>query len=179
MKTRDYFYESMDINTQLTSLSGFYSEDIIYDGKVYRSSEHMYQSLKYVNTFPEYTEVIRNIRTPYATKLLGIQHITKKEGVKWKIPINNIIKKFQKKGLSRNQEDLDLMRIVLNEKFNQSQIFKEALLSTIGNIECHSLYDKHWSFKECITFGYGCNAERDYTGYNYLCRLLTELRDKM
>lgn len=178
MKKHDYFYEAMDINTQFASLSGFYLEDIIYEGKVYPSGEHMYQSLKYVNTFPEYAEIIRNIKTPYAARLLGIQHITEK-GLKWKISINNKIKEFQKRGLPRNREDLNLMRIVLNEKFNQSQVFKETLLSTIGNLECHSLYDKHWSFMWVITFGYGCNAGRDYTGYNYLGRLLTELRDKV
>ena len=113
MRKQTAFYEGLGCTCNLDPLSGFYLEDIVYEGKIYKSGEHMYQSLKYIEICPEYAEIIRNIRTPYAARLLGIQMLST-NGVKWKIGINNIIKEFQKKGLPRNQEDLNIMRIVLN-----------------------------------------------------------------
>jgi ribA/ribD-fused uncharacterized protein len=163
-----------------TPLSNVFQVKIIYDGKEYPSSEHLYQSLKYINICPEYAEIIRKIRTPHAAKLLGNQWFsTSRKKIAWRVTIDEIICKFQREGLKKPPENINLMRIALTEKFTQDETCRNYLLSITGSVEFYGWNDTFWSIIPfAAVAGRGINAWRDDVGDNHLGKLLTELRDK-
>lgn len=92
------------------------------------------------------------------------------------IGIDEIIIKFHGKKYGRtqiydNMKDIDYMKIAIREKFTQSEVCREVLLSTTEEIKCYSDYDDFW--------GRGCNAGRETSGHNHLGKLLTELREEL
>src|SRR5688572_27139628 len=65
--------------------SNFYSCNITYKDKSFRSSEHLYQWMKFQkknDLYREYQEVIRNASTPYIAKMYGRQQTWYKQ-YKW------------------------------------------------------------------------------------------------
>lgn len=136
-------------------LSNFYLIDIEYEGKIYPSCEHLYQSLRYLNTYPNYAEIIRTTRTPYAARLLGEQKISSNSNKKCLIPLDTIIRHYQNLGLPKYEPNIALMRIALQEKFKH-ELCRNVLLSTEGPLTCY-----------------------DYDGTKHSSKLLTTLRDQL
>lgn len=130
-------------------LSNFYClrVPLLYDGKCYATSEHLYQSLKYLyeGAPPEnelYAEEIRKSSTPYKAKLLANR--LKLTQYKWQKDLGKIIDKYptvrQRPGWSTYKETA--MYDTLWLKFNQDQECRIVLLQT-GNKEIREL-SKDW-----------------------------------
>lgn len=171
-----WFKEKIKEGNIYAPLSGFFPVKIVYDGKEYPSSEHLYQALRYLDTVPEYAEIIRTVRTPYAARLLGSQKKSYGQKRPWMIIIDE---KILKAKTNVPPEDINLMKIAIQEKFTQSDLCREVLLSTTGLLICESQYDNFWSIKNTVVWGNGPNAWREYLGNNHIGKLLTQLRDNL
>jgi ribA/ribD-fused uncharacterized protein len=153
--------------------SNFYPLEvpILYEGKPYQTSEHLYQSLKFLHDKStkydlQYAELIRTAKTPYMAKLLAGQ---KQKNAPWAKVINRNISKY--KNLARLRPDWDsvkedLMYQVLQLKFHANDHCKQVLMSTSPKpIAENSPFDYIW--------GLGKTGK----GQNLLGKLLVKLRD--
>ena len=143
-------------------LSNFYplTQPIIFDGKPYPTSEHLYHTCKYI--YPnapainqEYIEIIRTASTPYKAKLLANQ--TKNNRYYWNQELNSIIDLYVIKGIkARDDWNFTLenynenvkyyvMKYILLCKFKTDKHCRDVLLST-GNAKLmeNSPYDNYW-----------------------------------
>lgn len=155
-------------------LSNFYplKTPIIYKGKSYKTSEHLYHAMKYLHdkSTPEdieYADVIRQAKTPYMSKILANQEMGGKNE-KWRLALQTKIQHYKSKGVSPCSEweniKVDVMKQVLRLKFNSDLHCKKVLLSTGTNkLEEASPYDLFWGSK----------------GKNMLGLLLMEIRDDL
>eukprot|EP01114_Cavostelium_apophysatum_P002587 TRINITY_DN12298_c0_g1_i1.p1 TRINITY_DN12298_c0_g1~~TRINITY_DN12298_c0_g1_i1.p1 ORF type:complete len:232 (-),score=35.48 TRINITY_DN12298_c0_g1_i1:184-879(-) len=157
-------------------LSNFYAlkKPIIYNGKTYATSEHLYQALKYIRENStkadlDFAEVIRLVNTPYKSKILANQEISNR--YKWRTALNEDIIRFQQLGAEptefTDEQILDLMRKVLRLKFNADPHCRKILLST-GNstlVEANPS-DDFWA----------CGRGN---GLNHLGKLLEEIRSEL
>lgn len=158
-------------------LSNFYklSSPILFDGKEYTTSEHLYHACKYV--YPEaaqinqqYIEQIRLANTPYKAKILA--NMTKSHKYQWNEELNSIIDIYTINGVKR-REDWEqvkdkVMKYVLILKFKTDKHSRELLILTVNArlIEA-SPYDSYW--------GCGSNGK----GLNKLGKLLEEVREEL
>lgn len=129
-----------------------FDQPIIYEGKEYFTSEHMYHASKYIyadahEINSEYIEVIRKVNTPYKAKLLANQ--TKLDRYSWQLDLNDIIDKYHGLGIKpnpnwENVKDL-VMEFVLLCKFRSNNHCREVLLST-GDAKLFEVspYDSYW-----------------------------------
>lgn len=135
-------------------LSNFYLCDIEYDGKSWRSSEHLYQALKSNNQ--DFREYVRRQPTPKMAKRAG--NLCEFHGVPVMRPRWNDMK-------------YAIMGAILIAKFSNPEL-KKMLLDTgdeklvEGNMWC----DNYWG--DCY-----CFKCRDITGKNGLGELLMETRN--
>jgi ribA/ribD-fused uncharacterized protein len=153
--------------------SNFYPLDvpILYEDKPYKTSEHLYQALKFMHDKStkydlQYAELIRTANTPYMAKLIAGQ---KPKNAPWARSINQTITKY--KNLVKMRPDWDnvkedLMYQVLQLKFQSNEHCKQVLLSTSPKLIAeNSPYDYIW--------GLGKTGK----GQNLLGKLLVKLRD--
>ena len=126
--------------------SNFYLAEIKIGGKRYPSSEHYFQSQKFVTTDPRYAEEIRQAATPGDAARLG---------------------RDRKYPLRRDWESVkdNVMRIALRAKFTGYPALQDLLLST-GEEQLieHTERDSYWA------------DGGDGSGKNMLGKLLMELR---
>ena len=132
-------------------LSNMYPCKIIYDGKLFRSSEALYQTFKIDPARTDWIEAIRLCERPEKAKRM----VKKKD-----CPL----KKYTPK--EWNFLRLAWMRISIREKFEQNPDLMEKLLDT-GDAEIVEL--NHWN----DTFFGRC----DGVGENHLGKILMNLRD--
>src|SRR5665811_1176045 len=94
-------------NDPYGEFSNFYqtSSPILFEGKEYSTSEHIYQAAKYI--YPDapeinqvYVEIIRKINTPYKAKILANENQLYQ--YQWQIDLNRIIHEYQQKGIKSN-----------------------------------------------------------------------------
>lgn len=132
-----------------TFLSNFYYSEIKYQDKIYKTSEHLYQSLKTLNT--EEQEMIRMCYNPSDAKKAGR-----------KVNIRNDWDSIKD----------NTMMMCLKLKFNQNQILQKKLIDTYPAllIETNYWHDNYWG--NCI-----CKRCQDIEGINTLGKLLMKLRD--
>jgi ribA/ribD-fused uncharacterized protein len=182
----NYFNEKINEESDLAVLSSFYLITIIYQGKEYHSSEHLYQSLRYSNSNNpvdlQFAESIRTVKTPYAARVLGNQMIARGRKRPWMNDTDKIILSSQSGGLRKTTEDesnINLMRIAVTEKFTQSGKCRNVLLATTKPLVCYSEYEDFWSIKWTYICGIGLNAWHEPRGYNNLGKLLTDFRDNI
>lgn len=158
--------------------SNFYPAPIIYDGKQYSTSEHLFQCMKFIN-YPEYYELIRNADTPAKTAALARQKKPRYEN-SWYVNkslygnlyVADVIDKGIKDGVKiREDWDIikdDVMLVCLTLKFTQNPQLGEYLKSTRNyNLYEDSPTDYYW----------GIGKERN--GKNKLGLLLMKLRDNL
>lgn len=152
-------------------LSNYFQVKITIDGVTYPSSEHYYQSQKFVyegasTKSLEYANAITSAKTPNTPKELASQKV--KGGYKWRIDLNETIRQYQ--DAKFNAKDWDrrkdnVMRKVVFQKFFQNSSLKELLLSTYPfKLVEASPYDSYW--------GEG----KDKRGLNMLGKILEETR---
>ena len=135
--------------------SNFADAPVTIGGLEYPTTEHYFQSMKFIVTDPEYAEVIRQAKTPGESKKLGGSRDH---------PIDPGW--ADKKGLQG--KSIVYMRKALFSKAFQNKKFREALIGTEKReiIEA-SPYDSYW--------GEG----KDKKGKNMLGKLLMELRNDL
>lgn len=125
----------------------FSSFQVEYKGKIYPTSEHAYQSQKFVNTDPKLAEDIRNAKSAHEA---------------FKMAENN----SDKKPKDWDNVKLDVMKEILICKVNQHEYVKKKLLQS-GDREIveDSWRDSYWGWGE------------DRKGKNHLGKLWMEVRE--
>jgi ribA/ribD-fused uncharacterized protein len=136
-------------------LGNMYAAPITYNGQIYRTSEALFQCLRFDN--PEIRELIRAQRSPMAAKM-----VTK--------PYKN-----QMIIAPREKEDIQNMALCLQLKFDQHPALKEKLLKTKDHILIEDIGNRNgenhlfWGMKK---------INGVWTGNNMMGKLLMELREK-
>lgn len=144
------------------------SLDLWYDGKVYPTSEHLYQCLKFSNETPmeqEWQEKIRTASTPGIARHLG--HLLKVRRYGWQQQATDLVKRYEPHVRNHLADGdvggglrCDLMRIALQAKYDCSAEFREVLHST-APYRLMEDADNDWGWAS-----------------NWLGLLLEELRDR-
>ncbi len=120
-------WEKVEVKGEKRFLSNMYPCNIIYRGKEYRSSEHIYQAMKCNDT--TYHEYIRGLEEPKSTK---------KEA-------NRLLAESYEIRDDWDAIKLKLMEEILYLKFTQNLDLQEKLLQIEGNIEeKNSWGDRFW-----------------------------------
>lgn len=139
--------------------SNFSPHPIDLDGKIWPTSEHYYQAMKFLQE--DYQESIRKVNSPAESKKMGNVETPFKFLKYDKI----IIVKFRK---DWNDIKDDVMRKVVYAKFTQHLDLKQNLLDTEDAILVeHTKRDKYW--------GDG----GDGSGKNMLGKILMETRNSL
>lgn len=131
--------------------SNFSRTALTIDGLEYASVEHYFQSMKFKDTDPEYSEEIRLAPTPVESRRLGSSR-------------EHVIHPFWG---GKDGESLRVMRRVLLYKALQNQRFKNLLLSTGDALLIDSSKDRFW--------GDGAKGR----GRNMLGKMLMDLRESL
>lgn len=155
-------------------LSNFYAltTPIVYRGKPYPTSEHLYQAMKFLgpgstNLHQAYADLIRRAKTPNMAKILAAQRIA--DGHPWRVTLNAYISQSLRQNV-RPRADWDdvkqkKMLEVLLLKFEQDAHCRGVLLATgAAPLAEVSPYDSYW----------GTGPRGD--GENMLGKLLAEAR---
>jgi ribA/ribD-fused uncharacterized protein len=152
--------------------SNFYKTNIEYNGKIYPSSEHLYQAMKFMKDpnnkkSMEYSDIIRQQSTANKAFILAGQKTG--GGYKWRLDLNPIIKKYQDVKIRDDweQNKVKIMKDILMIKFSDTKL-KKLLLDTQNKIIIeNSPRDDFW--------GIGKKKE----GKNMLGKLLMEVRENL
>ncbi|KAI9099524.1 hypothetical protein DFS34DRAFT_617868 [Phlyctochytrium arcticum] len=142
-------------------MSNFYPARILVDGKLWPSTEHYFQAMKFSGTKDEsIVEKIRLNDSPVKATQFG-RNRTYRLRPDWDIEYTDANGKITK-------TKIEVMRKAVRAKFTQHLYLKEQLLDTAGkNIVEHTKNDSYW--------GDG----GDGSGTNMLGKLLVELRDEL
>ena len=136
-------------------LGKMYAAPITYNGKIYRTSEALFQALRFDN--PEIQELIRAEKSPMAAKMVATKH------------------KKEMKIVAREKEYIQNMALCLQLKFDQHPALKEKLLKTKDHILIEDIGNRNgenhlfWGMKK---------INGVWTGNNMMGKLLMELREK-
>ncbi|KAJ6611490.1 hypothetical protein B0H10DRAFT_2056247 [Mycena sp. CBHHK59/15] len=146
-RARILFYESTDPHYGFTNFS---AHDVIYHGKRYPTSEHLFQAMKFIDTCPEVAEKIRTVSERPRDAFNEAHAYKRYQRADW-LKVN-----------------IEMMDDVLLHKFTQHQDLKAELLGT-GDAELieNSPYDAFW--------GNG----KDKQGRNELGKALERLRSEL
>ena len=138
-------------------LGNMYTAPIKYDGKVWKTSEALFQALRYDD--PEIKEIIRNEKSPMSAKLKA-----KSKSIVGKMVIE-----------PRSDKDLENMRMVVKLKFDQYPTLKSKLMLT-GD---HILVENIGKRSSASAFFWGMKKENgEWKGENMLGKILMELREE-
>ncbi len=126
----------------------FSAFQIDYKGKTYPTSEHAYQSYKFVNTDPDLAEKIRNAKSAHEAFKIAEKNADKRQS-DW------------------DEVKLEIMKEILICKVNQHEYVKKKLLQS-GDREIveDSWRDSYWGWGE------------DRNGENHLGKLWMEVREE-
>lgn len=135
-------------------LSNFYalSKPLMYNGKAYATSEHLYQAKKFIYDGAsaaslEYADVIRQAKTPYMAKLYANQTVLKQ--FPWQVKISVAIEQSLQNGVKRDQDWESkkdrIMEQILLLKFSQCSHCATVLLQTgTALLSEHTTRDSYW-----------------------------------
>ena len=159
-----YFYHEKG---RFGEFSNFFPSLVVYKEKIYPTSEHAFQAMKFVD-YPEYQEAIRTANTPGIAKILACQRTG--GGYKWRTDMNSIILSYRKQGVKLRSDweevKVEIMYEILVEKFSTNPKLKNVLLSTGDSMLVeHTTRDNFW--------GDG----GDGSGQNMLGKTLVRVRD--
>ena len=172
---KTYFSEKIDFydkNFIFFEFSNFYLLSIEIDGIEYKSSEHYYQSQKFVykgatESSVLYSKIISNLSTPGKAYYLAKQ--IKSTQYKWMKELNDIIDQFVMIKLDPNWDNrkLEVMEKVLLIKFENKKL-RQLLLGT-----------KNKEIREISPRDYYWGTGKDNSGLNNLGKLLMKIRDNI
>lgn len=156
-------------------LSNFFllSVPLSYNNRSYTTSEHLYQSLKFLGPMAslrsiEYADCIRTASTPNKAKILARQKCG--GGYNWQKELRTVIEKYKDIKPREDWEDVkaDVMLLCLKLKFQQNLRCRKVLLSTGDCLLVeHTSNDEYW--------GDGGNG----IGQNMLGKLLMQVRTEL
>lgn len=163
-----YYKHNQKTVGKYDKFGNFYPCKFKHDGKTYKTSEHLYQALKFKNETPaekEWQEIIRNANTPTIARYLGHQMTHQRWA--WQKKYRDLVVQYKTKvRLIENMDSkrVDLMRITLNAKFTEpnNQAFRQLLKETGNKV-----------------IGENCRCFWGYYGENNLGKLLMEIREKI
>lgn len=159
------------------SIIGFYSEKdpmgelsnfwklqnpIHFQGRIYKTSEHLYQALKFILNKQSidndnYITEICNTNTPNMSKILGCQRVCFK--YEWQKRLSNIIIEYKNKGVkiypNWDNVKMEAMMHVLRLKFSTDTHCRTVLLSTGNSYLFEQSTDPFWG---CGSYGEGKNV---------------------
>lgn len=170
----DFYNEKQEYG----ELSNFYAlkPALVYNGKKFATSEHLYQHFKYVYDGASlaslaFADVIRTAKTPYMSKLYANQEVLQRFA--WSRALKPTIDKFKQDGAVRDpnwEKNKDaVMKQVLAIKFEQCKHCREVLLATGTKLLSeHTTNDSYWG-----------NGGAARNGKNMLGIMLMELRAKL
>jgi len=165
-------------NDEYGELSNFWRHNtpLIYEGKTYATSEHLYQARKHLfkGCSPinkAYADVIRTASTPYKAKLLAKMQCLKR--FPWQRELTATILHFEEQGVltdpNFHSRSIETMREVITLKFEQDEHCREVLLGTVGfSLVEHTTRDTFWA-----------DGGDNGRGENHLGRLLAQLREEL
>lgn len=146
--------DKLDLNTYMEEaycLDNFSAFCVEIDGVIYKTAEHAFQTIKFLENAPEIAEKIKNSFSPFEAR--NIAHANKS---------------LRRKDWSEIK--YDVMEKILFEKVNQNPYVKNKLISTGENKiveDCGDDDDKDW----------GCGI--DGTGQNNLGKIWMKIRKKL
>ena len=153
--------------------SNFHPCKLKIDGVKYATTEHYFQSQKFVyeGATPrtlEYARIIATQSTPYKTKILGKQQKTR-YNYPWAKLLHNIIDEYSDVEMNPEWDEVknEVMRKAIICKFTQNPRLRELLLSTTAPLIENNRTDPYW----------GCGP--DGNGLNTLGKILSEVRESM
>lgn len=175
MSAQILFY---DAKQPFGEFSNFYKLKcgIQYNGKVYPTSEHLYQAQKFMGPDAterdlEYAEKIRVASTPNKARVLA--KLKTGGGYKWRLDLNVLIRAALADGAKARPDwhdvKLRVMREALELKFGANRDCRELLLSTgDAPLAEHTHRDMFWG-----------DGDWKGDGQNHLGKLLQELRERL
>jgi ribA/ribD-fused uncharacterized protein len=166
------FYKPTETHGELSNYFPL-TKPIIYCGKAYPTSEHLYHALKFTYTAASkdsraYAERIRVVKSPNMAKILAHQKVA--GGYPWRTTLNREIEASLARGVSpRNDWEavkVARMHLVLQLKFSTDPVCQKVLLATGDTLLIeHTVNDAFWG-----------NGGRDDIGQNMLGKLLMQIR---
>lgn len=161
-------------NERYGELSNFYAlaTPIVWRGKSYATSEHLYQAMKFLGPgatkmHQAYADLIRRAKTPNMAKILAAQRVP--DTHPWRVTLGAYIAQSQRQNVHPRADWDDVkakkMLEVLLLKFEQDAHCRDVLLAT-GEAQLAEVspYDYYW--------GTGSSGD----GENMLGKLLVETR---
>lgn len=143
--TIDYYIEN------IYCLDNFSAFSVEIDGVVYKTIEHAFQTLKFLETAPEVAKIIKNCKSPFEARLLAHQY-----------------KPMRRKDWGEIK--YKVMEMLLTHKVLQNHYVKEKLINTNPYTiieDCGEDDDKDW----------GCGL--DGTGENHLGKIWMKIRNNL
>ncbi len=161
-----------DKNKPYYEFSNFYLINVIIDGRVWPSTEHYYQAMKYTNIL--YQEIIRKADTPYKAFVLGRKQLARGYFGNYKLnkhdtrTLNEIMNEYTQVTMRHDWDTakIDVMITAVGEKFDQNSVLQELLVNT-GDKQIieHSPRDNFWGMHNGV-------------GQNNLGKILMGLREQ-
>lgn len=146
--TNPTIYEYIENIYPLDNFSAF---SVIIDDIEYKTAEHAFQTIKFIDTAPEIAEMIKTASSPFTARELAHKY-----------------KSLRRKDWSNIK--YDIMEKILLEKTKQNPIVQQKLISTKGKLiieDCGEDNDKDW----------GCGL--DGTGQNNLGKIWMRIRENL
>ncbi len=128
-------------------------QPIRWKGKQYATSEHLYQSRKFIydgadSSTRAYADIVRAAKTPYMAKLLSRMELSRAR-FPWQEPVVKLIAEHKGTAIpcpDWEKSRLDVMLQVLRVKFAHDEQCHRTLLSTEGSLLAeHTPTDKFWA----------------------------------
>lgn len=141
----DYYIEN------IYCLDNFSAFCIEIDGVEYKTVEHAFQTIKFLETAPEIAEKIKNSKSPFEARSFAHKY-----------------KSLRRKDWSKIK--YDIMEMLLTQKVLQNPYVKEKLINTFPYMiieDCGEDDDKDW----------GCGLDR--TGENNLGKIWMKIRENL
>lgn len=128
-----------------------------YDGKLWKTSEALFQGLRFWD-FPEIREEIRNAKSPMAAKMIA--------------------KKYRKllNGKVMDEDDLKRMKLVLMLKLERNPDLKRKLLATGNSVIIEDCSKRKGGSGK---FWGAARTENGWEGENHLGKLWMEIREEL
>ena len=155
MKKKVVVIEFTKVDLPYGWLGNMYASPVKYDGKIWRTSEALFQALRFDNE--EIKELIRSQKSPMAAKM-------KAKGAQKEMVLEPM-----------SEKDLENMRMVLRLKFDQNDVLRSKLKTTGEHILVENIgirnkpRDLFWGMKK---------VNGEWIGENKLGQLLMELRSE-
>ena len=157
MKKKVVVIEFTKVDLPYGWLGNMFPAPIKYDGKVWKTSEALFQALRYDD--PEIKEIIRNEKSPLVAK--------------WKAnsKVNTPKMVVERMG----EKDLENMKLVVRLKFDQNPVLKLKLKVTGDHILVENVLEK----KEARHLFWGMRkVNGEWVGNNMMGKILMELREE-